>query len=215
MEFKHHVVHVVSFEHCRQGATSQFLVEITTHDHLISFCQPGFEVSFEIFEESHIRASGVVIVIEKLDVLLPDTFVTIFAVTRTVDTHTAQNNTILTLEACPAPTAQASRIFTNTVGMTTDITKRQHCCATPLGFFTHTFLSIVSCASFALPELEILSEYGQQLLISGQAVPVDAAFLQHVNGDLVVFQHVAQVIIFQVLGVERESVHVEDESSKV
>ena len=114
MKFKNHVVHVVSFEHCRQGATSQFLVEITTHDHLISFCQPGFEVSFEIFEECHIRASGVVIVIEELDVLLPNTFVTIVAVARTVDAGTAQNDAILTLESCPAPTTQSSGVFTNT-----------------------------------------------------------------------------------------------------
>ena len=73
----------------------------------------------------------------------------------------------------------------------------------------------MSCASFALPELEFLSECGQQLLISGQAVPVDATFLQHGNGDLVVFHHVAQIVPLQVLGVEGEAVQIKDESSHV
>ena len=53
------------------------------------------------------------------------------------------------------------------------------------------------------------------MLISGQAVPVDATFLQHGNGDLVVFHHVAQIVPFQVLGVEGEAVQIEDESTHV
>jgi hypothetical protein len=76
-------------------------------------------------------------------------------------------------------------------------------------------MSIVSGARLALPELEFFSENGEQLLFFGEAVPVDAAFLQHGSGDLVVFQQVAKVITLQVLGVEREAVHVEDESAKV
>ena len=45
-------MHVILFEQCWKGTTGQFLVEITTHNNLITCCQPSFKVSFQVFDST-------------------------------------------------------------------------------------------------------------------------------------------------------------------
>ena len=59
--------------------------------------------------------------IEILDVLSSDTGFTIVAVTRAVNTDTAEGDSIASLEACPTPSTQASEISASTFGVVADV----------------------------------------------------------------------------------------------
>ena len=63
----------------------------------------------------------VIVFIEILDVLSSDTSFTIFAVARAVNTDTAEGDSIAPLEACPAPSTQASEISASTFGIVADV----------------------------------------------------------------------------------------------
>ena len=59
--------------------------------------------------------------IEILDVLSSDTGFTILAVTRAINTDIAEGDSIASLEACPAPSTQASEISASTFGIVADV----------------------------------------------------------------------------------------------
>jgi hypothetical protein len=97
--------------------------------------------------------------------LTPNTLVTIVAVAATINAHAMQDDVIAALELGPAPTAQASGVFTSASSLVADVTKGEHCCAVPLGCFPHTLMVIVCSADLALSELKCLPENGQQALV--------------------------------------------------
>ena len=63
----------------------------------------------------------VIVVVEILDVLSPDTGFTILAVTRAINTDIAEGDSIASLEACPAPSTQAGEISASTFGTVADV----------------------------------------------------------------------------------------------
>ena len=59
--------------------------------------------------------------IEIFDGLSSDTGFTIVAVAQSVNTDKAEGDSIASLEACPAPSAQASEVSAGTLGIVADV----------------------------------------------------------------------------------------------
>ena len=75
-------------------------------------------------------------------------------------------------------------------------------------------MDIVGGEGFAFGEAFLVSEDGRQSMVLSDVVPVEAAFLEHGHSDLMMFEEVAQLVIFVVVDLAGEVGHVEGDASK-
>ena len=69
-------------------------------------------------------------------------------------------------------------------------------------------MDVVGGEGFAFGEAFLVSEDGRQPMVLRDVVPVEAALLEHGHSDLMMFEEIAQLVIFVVVDLVGEVVHI-------
>ena len=100
------IVHAeVSKERLDEGA-SDFIIQVSAKDDLISALDPGLNFCFEVFHEGISRVAVIIVVIEVGLVLGPGSAFPTGALTGSIHTHHSQDHAMLSSEPGPCPPAQ-------------------------------------------------------------------------------------------------------------
>ena len=115
------VVHSQFFKVGLDRGTSDFIIQVTTHDDLVSNLGPFLDFRLEVFEEGVPGVPVIIVVIEVGFVLGLCRSLSTRTVTRSIHTHRSKNRAILSSVSCPSPAAQLGFVTASAHGKVADL----------------------------------------------------------------------------------------------
>ena len=115
------VVHAQVFKVGLHRGTSDFIIQVTTHDDLVSNLGPFLDFRLEVFEEGVWGVPVIIIVIEVGLVLGPCRSLSTGTVARSIHTHHSKNHAILSSVPVPSPPAKLGFVTASAHGKVADL----------------------------------------------------------------------------------------------